>query len=78
MSFIKTTGFKYFKNLIIGVGASVVMIGALVKITSDPWGGIHVSQLVLLQRHSYLLSVGLLDLRKRLLLGKTLSRIGQI
>ncbi|MEZ5049411.1 MAG: gliding motility protein GldL [Saprospiraceae bacterium] len=39
MSFIKSKGFKYFKNLIIGVGASVVMLGALGKINSEPWGG---------------------------------------
>ena len=31
--------FKYAKNLIIGVGAAVVMIGALGKINSEPWGG---------------------------------------
>ena len=39
MSFIKSKGFKYFKNLIIGVGASLVMLGALGKINSEPWGG---------------------------------------
>jgi len=39
MSFIKSKGFKYFKNLIIGVGASLVMLGALGKINSYPWGG---------------------------------------
>jgi hypothetical protein len=39
MSFIKSKGFKYFKNLIIGVGASAVMLGALGKINSEPWGG---------------------------------------
>lgn len=38
MSFIKSKGFKYFKNFIIGVGASVVMIGALAKILSHPAG----------------------------------------
>lgn len=32
----KTTSFKYLKNLIIGVGASLVMIGALFKIESLP------------------------------------------
>ncbi len=31
---IHSKGFKYFKNLIIGVGAAVVMIGALYKIQS--------------------------------------------
>jgi gliding motility-associated protein GldL len=37
MSFIKSKTFKYIKNLIIGVGASVVMLGALYKIMS--WEG---------------------------------------
>ncbi len=39
MSFLKSKGFKYFKNLIIGLGASAVMLGALGKINSYPWGG---------------------------------------
>ncbi|HMQ89701.1 MAG TPA: gliding motility protein GldL [Flavilitoribacter sp.] len=37
MSFLKTKGFKYLKNLIIGVGASFVLFGALAKIQS--WEG---------------------------------------
>lgn len=37
MSFVKTKGFKYFKNLVIGVGASVVLMGALAKLESWPW-----------------------------------------
>ncbi len=37
MSFVKTKGFKYFKNLIIGVGAALVLAGALFKILS--WEG---------------------------------------
>lgn len=36
MSILKTKGFKYIKNLIIGVGASVVLLGALYKIMSWP------------------------------------------
>ncbi|MEE9439958.1 MAG: gliding motility protein GldL [Saprospiraceae bacterium] len=40
MSFLKSSGFKYFKNLIIGLGAAVVMLGALAKITSHPMGNI--------------------------------------
>lgn len=40
MSFIKSSSFKYFRNLIIGLGASVVMLGALAKITSHPLGNI--------------------------------------
>lgn len=36
MSFLKSKGFKYLKNLIIGVGASVVLLGALFKIMSWP------------------------------------------
>ncbi len=39
MAFYKTSWFKYLKNFIIGVGAAVVMIGALGKINSEPWGG---------------------------------------
>lgn len=38
-SFIKSNGFKYLKNLFIGVGASIVLIGALGKIQSYEWGG---------------------------------------
>ena len=37
MSFFKTSFFKYLKNLIIGVGAAVVLLGALFKILS--WDG---------------------------------------
>ncbi len=36
MSFVKTKGFKYFKNLLIGVGAAVVLMGALFKLESWP------------------------------------------
>src|SRR5690625_2178481 len=34
MTFLETSGFKYFKNFVIGVGASLVMLGALGKIDS--------------------------------------------
>ena len=34
MSFVKTKWFKYLKNLIIGVGAAVVLLGALFKLES--------------------------------------------
>lgn len=37
MSFVKSKGFKYIKNLIIGVGAAVVLVGALFKIQSWPY-----------------------------------------
>jgi hypothetical protein len=37
--FVKSTWFKYLKNLIIGLGAALVMMGALGKINSEPWGG---------------------------------------
>ncbi len=37
MSFLKSKGFKYVKNLIIGLGAGVVLIGALFKILSWPY-----------------------------------------
>lgn len=36
MSFLKTKGFKYFKNLVIGLGAAVVLVGALAKLLSHP------------------------------------------
>ncbi len=38
MSFLHSKGFKYLKNLIIGVGASVVLVGALFKIMHHPLG----------------------------------------
>lgn len=34
MSFIHSKGFKYFKNLIIGVGAAIVLLGAWEKLQS--------------------------------------------
>ncbi len=37
MSFLKSKSFKYLKNLIIGVGAAIVLVGALYKILS--WEG---------------------------------------
>jgi len=37
MSLVKSKGFKYLKNLIIGVGAAVVLVGALFKIQSWPY-----------------------------------------
>ena len=39
MSFVRTKGFKYFKNLIIGIGAAVVLLGALFKLQSWPYAG---------------------------------------
>ncbi len=36
MSFLKSKGFKYLKNLIIGLGAAVVLMGALFKLESLP------------------------------------------
>ena len=39
MAFYKSKGFKYLKNFIIGVGAAVVMVGALFKIQSWEGGG---------------------------------------
>jgi len=43
MSFIKSKGFKYLKNFIIGIGASVVMVGAWMKIVSHPLGNIMIT-----------------------------------
>ena len=37
MSFFKSKGFKYLKNLLIGVGAAIVLMGALFKLES--WEG---------------------------------------
>ena len=37
MAFYKSSWFKYLKNFIIGVGAAVVMLGALFKIQSWPY-----------------------------------------
>ena len=37
MSFVHSSGFAYIKNLIIGVGAAVVLVGALFKIQSWPY-----------------------------------------
>ncbi|MBX2891567.1 MAG: gliding motility protein GldL [Saprospiraceae bacterium] len=37
MSFVKTKSFKYFKNLLIGIGASIVLMGALFKLESWPY-----------------------------------------
>lgn len=36
MSFLKSKGFKYIKNLLIGVGAATVLVGALAKLESWP------------------------------------------
>ena len=36
-SFVKSKSFKYAKNLIIGVGAAVVLMGALFKLQSWPY-----------------------------------------
>ena len=43
MSFVKSKGFKYFKNLVIGLGAAIVMLGALGKINSYSWGGMAIT-----------------------------------
>lgn len=37
MSFVKSKGFKYLKNLLIGVGAAFVLAGALFKLESWPY-----------------------------------------
>jgi hypothetical protein len=43
MAFYKSNWFKYLKNFIIGVGAAAVMMGALGKINSEPWGGLMIT-----------------------------------
>lgn len=40
---VKAAWFKYLKNMVIGLGASAVMIGALGKINSEPWGGLWIT-----------------------------------
>lgn len=37
MSFLHSKGFRYFKNLVIGAGAAVVLLGALEKINSTQY-----------------------------------------
>lgn len=37
MSFVKSKSFKYFKNLLIGIGAAIVLLGALFKLESWPY-----------------------------------------
>jgi hypothetical protein len=43
MSFVHSKNFKYLKNLLIGLGASIVMIGALGKLNSYSWGGLAIT-----------------------------------
>ncbi len=43
MNFLHTKGFKYFKNLIIGVAAAVVMLGAMGKLTNASWGNLAIT-----------------------------------
>jgi hypothetical protein len=43
MSFLRSNQFKYLKNLAIGVGASVVMLGALGKLTNASWGSLAIT-----------------------------------
>ncbi len=43
MTFYKKAWFKYFKNFVIGIGASLVMLGALGKINSYEWGGLAIT-----------------------------------
>lgn len=63
MSFIKSSGFKYFKNLVIGVGAAVVMVGALMKITSHPLGNTFITIGLLTEAFLFLM-LGLLPPEK--------------
>lgn len=43
MSFLHSKTFKYLKNLIIGVAAAVVMLGALGKLTNASWGNLAIT-----------------------------------
>ncbi|MBT8233635.1 MAG: gliding motility protein GldL [Saprospiraceae bacterium] len=55
MAFHKSKGFKYLKNFIIGVGASVVMIGALAKILSHPLGNVLITAGLLTEAFLFLM-----------------------
>ena len=63
MSIIKSNWFKYLKNLIIGLGASAVMLGALGKINSEPWGGTMITVGLLVEATIFLI-LGLLPPEK--------------
>jgi len=63
MSFIHSAGFAYIKNLIIGVGASVVLIGALFKIQSWP-GASEMLMVGLLTEAGLFIMLGLLPPHK--------------
>ncbi len=71
---LKSKGFKYLKNLLIGVGASVVLIGALFKIMS--WA--YADELLIvgmLTEAGLFFFLGVIGPDKGLLLGKIISRI---
>ena len=55
MAFHKSKGFKYLKNFIIGVGAAVVMIGALAKILSHPAGNVLITAGLLTEAFLFLM-----------------------
>jgi hypothetical protein len=55
MSFFKSPTFKYVKNLLIGLGASVVMIGALGKLNSTSWGGMAITAGLLVEAFLFFL-----------------------
>lgn len=63
MSFIHSAGFAYIKNLIIGVGASIVLIGALFKIQSWP-GASEMLMVGLLTEAGLFIMLGLLPPHK--------------
>jgi tetrahydromethanopterin S-methyltransferase subunit F len=63
MGFLHSKGFKYIKNLIIGVGAAVVLVGALYKILS--WEGANQMLMIgLLTEAGLFLMLGLLGPEK--------------
>ena len=63
MSFVKSKGFKYLKNLVIGVGAAVVLVGALFKIQSWPGADIMLTIGLLVEAGLFLM-LGLLGPEK--------------
>ncbi|MEZ4906134.1 MAG: hypothetical protein R2771_00420 [Saprospiraceae bacterium] len=75
MSSLHSNSFKYLKNLIIGVAAGVVMLGALGKLTNASWGNLAITAGLSTEAFIFIF-LGLIGPRKGLLLGKIVSRIG--
>jgi hypothetical protein len=75
--YFKTKSFKTLKNLLFGVGAAVVIVGAWAKILHLPFANIMLTVGLLTEAVIFAIS-GINSTRTRLLLGKILSRFGSI